>query len=116
MTEALTRLLAEPVAVYYADQRILLRPQMLGFQVDVPAMLAEAQAHETTSHLLRLWVGEALHQPPPPADVPMRYKLDRERLDSWLADIAARFDRGTQPREGDVCRFRDRSRQARLAA
>ena len=97
VTEALTRLLAEPVAVYYADQRILLRPQMLGFQVDVPAMLAEAQAHETTGHLLRLWVGEALHQPPPPVDVPMRYKLDRDRLDSWLADIAARFDRSPSP-------------------
>ena len=97
VTEAFTRLLAEPVAVYYADQRILLRPQMLGFQVDVPAMLAEAQAHETTGHLLRLWVGEALHQPPPPVDVPMRYKLDRDRLDSWLADIAARFDRSPSP-------------------
>jgi hypothetical protein len=93
VTEALTQQLAEPVAVYYADQRILLRPQMLGFQVDVPVMLAEAQAHETPGHLLRLWVGEALHQPPPPVDVPLRYKLDRERMDGWLTDIAARFDR-----------------------
>jgi hypothetical protein len=97
VTEALTRQLAEPVAVYYADQRILLRPQMLGFQVDVPAMLAEAQAHETPGHLLRLWVGEALHQPPPPVDVPLRYKLDRDRMDSWLTDIAARYDRSPSP-------------------
>jgi beta-lactamase class A len=97
VAEALTRQFAEPVAVYYADQRILLRPQMLGFQVDVPAMLAEAQAHETAGHLLRLWVGEALHQPPPPVEVPLRYKLDRDQLDVWLTDLAARYDRAPSP-------------------
>jgi hypothetical protein len=97
VTEALTRQFAEPVAVYYADQRILLRPQMLGFQVDVPAMLAEAQAHETPGHLLRLWVGEAMHQPPPPVEVPLRYKLDRDQMDVWLTDIAARYDRAPSP-------------------
>jgi beta-lactamase class A len=97
VAEALRRRFAEPVEVYYADQRILLRPQMLGFEVDTPAMLAEAEAYETPKHLLRLWIGEALHRPPAPIEAPLRYKLDRDRLDSWLTDIATRYDRAPIP-------------------
>jgi beta-lactamase class A len=91
--DALNRQFAEPVEVYYADQRILLRPQMFGFQVDASVMLAEAQVQETPGHLLRLWLGEALNRPPAPVEVPLRYKLDRDRMDSWLEDIASRYDR-----------------------
>lgn len=94
---ALNRQFAEPISVYYADQRILLRPAMLGFEVDAPAILAEARALETPGHLLRVWLTDALHRPPVAVDVPLRYKLDREKLDGWLADLAARLDRAPVP-------------------
>ncbi len=97
VTAALDQRFSEPVSVYYADQRILLRPQVLGFRVDVPAILAEAKAKETPLYLLRLWLGEALNQPPAPIEVPLRYQFDRERLDGWLGDIAARYDRAPTP-------------------
>ena len=94
---ALNRQFSEPVSVYYADQRILLRPQMLGYQVDVAAILAEARAQETPGHLLRVWLTEALNRPPVVVDVPLRFKLDREKLDGWLTDLAARLDRAPVP-------------------
>ncbi len=97
VTAALNQQFAEPVSVYYADQRILLRPQVLGFRVDVPAMLAEAKQQETPVYLLRLWLGDALSRPPAPLDVPLRYQFDRDRLDGWLADIATRYDRAPIP-------------------
>lgn len=88
---------SEPVAVYVADQRVLLRPAVVGFQVDTQAMLKAARAYETPGHLVRLWLGEALQRPPAPVDVPLRYRLDRERLESWLADLASRYDRPPLP-------------------
>jgi hypothetical protein len=94
---ALNRLFEEPIAVYYDDQRVILRPQMVGFQVNVAAMLAEAQTHDTPLHLLRFLVGQALDRPPAPVDVPLRYTLDRGALDDWLVDVAGRYDRPPLP-------------------
>lgn len=94
---ALNRQFAEPISVYYADQRILLRPAMLDFEVDTAAVLAEAQALETPSHLLRVWLADALHRPPVVVEAPLRYRFDHEKLDSWLADLAARLDRAPAP-------------------
>lgn len=97
VAEALNRQFAEPLSVYYADQRILLRPAMLGFEVDTAAVLAEAQVLETPGHLLRVWLADALHQPAVAVDVALRYRYDPERLDGWLADLAARLDRAPAP-------------------
>jgi len=97
VTAALNRQFAEPISVYYADQRILLRPAMLDYAVDAPAILAEARALETPGHLLRVWLAAALHRPPVVVDVPLRYKLDRDKLDGWLTDLAARLDRPPTP-------------------
>ncbi len=94
---ALNRQFSEPLIVYYADQRILLRPQMLAFEVDVSAILAEAQALETPGHLLRVWLADALHRPAVVVNVPLRYRFDAERLDDWLNDLAARLDRAPLP-------------------
>jgi beta-lactamase class A len=93
----LQRQFSDPVAVYYGDQRILLRPALVSFEIDTSAMLAEARRHDTPAHLVRLWIGEAMGRPPAAADVPLRYRLDRDALDGWLADVAMRYDRLPQP-------------------
>jgi len=93
----LNRLFEEPVSVYYGDHRIILRPQMVGFQVDVAAMLAEAQTYDTPFNLVRALVGQALDRPPAPVDVPLRYSFNRDAVDNWLADIASRYDRPPLP-------------------
>ncbi len=97
VADSLNRLFAEPLLVYYDDQRIILRPPMLDYQVDVAAILAEARSYETPGHLLRVWVAEALERPVPAVNLPLRYTLDRDRLDAWLADLATRYDRPPTP-------------------
>ncbi|MCX6028024.1 MAG: serine hydrolase [Chloroflexi bacterium] len=97
VTATLKRQFGEPVAVYYGDERILLRPAMVSFEVDTAAMLAEAHKYETPAHLIHLWIGEGIGRPPAAVEVPLRYRVDRDSLDGWLADIAARYDRSPLP-------------------
>jgi beta-lactamase class A len=94
---ALEELFTEPVAAYYAGQRVILRPQMVEFQVDVEAMLAQAEGYNTPAHLLRVLVGQLLDRPPAPADVPLRYTLNGDALDNWLVDVARHYDRPPLP-------------------
>jgi beta-lactamase class A len=94
---ALNRRYAEPVAIYYGDQRIILRPQEVSFRVDTPAMLAAAAGYDTPDRLLRHLIGQAIGRPPEPVDVPLRFTLDAAALDNWLADVAARYDRFPSP-------------------
>lgn len=94
---ALKELFSEPVAAYYAGQRVILRPQVVEFQVDVAAMLAQAEAYNRPGPLLRSLVGQLLDRPPAPADVPLRYTLNGDALDNWLADVARHYDRPPQP-------------------
>lgn len=94
---ALTRIFAEPAALYYEDRRLILRPQAVGFQVDLAAMLAEAQAYNTPDRLFRYLIEQTLNRPFTFADVPLRYSLDQVLLDSWLADAAAANDQDPLP-------------------
>jgi beta-lactamase class A len=93
---ALGQRAAEPLAVYFDDQRILLRPQTLGFQVDVEGMLANAKQYDTPANLLRYLVGRGIRRPLAPVNVPLRYTVDQDALNTWLADVAQRYNRAPQ--------------------
>lgn len=90
---ALNRGLTEPLEVYYGQQRILLRPETVGFRADAAALIAEAQTYDTPGRLLRYLVEDSLARDPHTVDIPLRYTVDDAALDGWLADIAARYDR-----------------------
>jgi beta-lactamase class A len=91
------RMFDEPIAVYYAGQRIVLRPQMVGFRTDVPAMLADARTVATPLNQIRVFAAEMIGRPARPIDVPLRYVIDSDALDNWLTDIASRYDRSPIP-------------------
>lgn len=90
---ALNRGLKEPLEVYYRDQRILLRPETVGFRADAEGMIAEARTYNTPDRLVRYLVEEGLNRTPHTVDIPLRHTVDEAALDRWLADIAARYDR-----------------------
>lgn len=90
---ALNRGLTEPLEVYYGAQRILLRPETVGFRAAAEAMIAEAQTYDTPGRLIRYLVEDSLARAPHTVDIPLRYTVDAAALDGWLADIAARYDR-----------------------
>ena len=64
IANSLNTLFGEPVAVYYAGQRIILRPQSISFRVDVPAMLAEAQKHATLPRLAVAFLADLANRRP----------------------------------------------------
>jgi beta-lactamase class A len=97
VTDALERAFEEPIAVYYAGQRLVLRPQAVGFRVDANSMLAEALRRKSFSLDLRTFLGELVRHPPAPINVPLRYTLDAIALDNWLADVADHYDRSPIP-------------------
>jgi beta-lactamase class A len=93
---ALAQRLDEPLAVYFDDQRIVLRPQEVGLRVDVEGMLADAKQYDTAGNLLRYLVGRGIGRPLTPIDVPLHYVVDQAALDSWLADVALTHNRAPQ--------------------
>ncbi|MCX7707058.1 MAG: class A beta-lactamase-related serine hydrolase, partial [Anaerolineae bacterium] len=94
---ALNRGLREPVEAYVGDQRVLLRPETVGFQVDVDGMIALAQSYDTFDRLVRYLVETSLERPPHVTDIPPRYTLDAGALDAWLNEVAVRANRPPQP-------------------
>ncbi len=94
---ALRQAFEEPVAAYYGSQRILLRPQNIGFHVDTAAMLAAAQQADTVVNLVRYLAEDALHRPPKTMEIPLKYTFDSAALDAWLQDVATEHDRPPQP-------------------
>lgn len=90
---SLTRGLDEPLEVWHGDQRLVLRPQTIGFAVDVTAMLEEAQAQDQPGHLVRYLIESSLERPPQIIDIPLRYRYDETALDAWLDEAIAAHDR-----------------------
>jgi beta-lactamase class A len=97
VTDALERSFEEPIAVYYSGQRLVLRPQAVGFHVDAASMLGEALRRKSLALNLRTFLGELVRHPPAPINVPLRYTLDAVALDNWLADVADHYDRSPIP-------------------
>jgi beta-lactamase class A len=95
-SDALVQRLDEPLAVYFDDQRIVLRPEQVGLRVDVEGMLAEARQHDTPVNLVRYLVGRGIGRPLALIDVPLRYAVDQAALDTWLADVAQTYNRAPQ--------------------
>ncbi len=94
--EAMRSLLAgldEPLEVWHGDERLVLRPQTISFQVNAYAMLKEAQAQDLPGHLIRYLVESSLERTPQTVDIPLQYTYDEAALDAWLDDVIAKHDR-----------------------
>lgn len=87
----------QPVAVYYDQQRIVLRPSDIDFQVDVNAMVAEAVPLGQGLRFWRPFLGQVLQRPVRPVDVPLKYTLDVPKLAAWFEDVAQRYDQPARP-------------------
>lgn len=89
-----------PVAVMYDDQRIILRPSDVDFQVDVNAMVAEAVPYGQGLGFWRPFLGEVFDRPPASVDIPLRYTFNKEKLAGWLSDVAQDHDVAARPPYG----------------
>ena len=82
----------QPVAVYYDNQRVILRPADIDFEVDVNAMVAQAVPYGEGLGLWRPFLREVFDRPDRPVDIPLKYTLDEQKLASWLQDLASEYD------------------------
>lgn len=95
--EALTARYREPVAVYYDRERLILRPEEVGFQIDVEAMLQDASRYLQGPDFIDIALRHLLGLPQRRRDIPLRYRYDVDRLRAWLEVLAAEYDHGPQP-------------------
>jgi len=93
IAQAITIPYREPVGVYYGEERVLLRPDEVGFSVDTESILLEAEAQREGLGFWRGFVDEILHQTPEPVDIPLQHSVDDTLLGEWLSDLALRYDR-----------------------
>jgi beta-lactamase class A/predicted RNase H-like HicB family nuclease len=90
----------QPVAVYYDQQRTILRPADIGFEVDVNAMVAEAAPYGQGLGFWRPFLGQVFDRPVQPVDIPLRYSFDEQKLAAWLQDLADQYDTPARPPYG----------------
>lgn len=96
VADALAKRLDEPLAVYFDTERIILRPETVGFRADIEGMLTEAKQYDTPGYLVRYLIGRGIRRPLTPVNVPLHYTVDQAALDNWLADVAREHNRSPQ--------------------
>jgi beta-lactamase class A len=92
--------LQQPVAVYYDNQRIILRPADIDFQVDVNAMVAEAVPYGDGIGFWRPFLGNVFDRPVEPVDIPLKMTFDQQKLAAWLHRVAEENDTEARPPYG----------------
>ncbi len=91
--ERLTQAYSIPVELHYGDAVIQLKPSVVGFELDLEAMMAAADLQRINQPFWSAFWDYLWNSLPVPQEVPLRYKISEERLRSFLVDeVAARYD------------------------
>lgn len=88
---------SEPVAVYYDDHVIILRPEEIGFRVKTRVMIGQAREMGNGLYMTRAFLYYLVGHSLPTQDVPLLVEWDPVRLDLWLSDVAGRYDHPPRP-------------------
>ncbi|MFN2166120.1 MAG: hypothetical protein ACK2U9_07635, partial [Anaerolineae bacterium] len=88
----LERIYAAPVVVHFNDQRLVLQPDEVDFQVDVDQMLNEAAQYLEGPDFLDIAVREALGLDQQERHVPVRFLMNADKLRIWLEAAALEYN------------------------
>jgi beta-lactamase class A len=92
-TARLNEVYSLPVTLDYRGNAIQLVPSQVGFTLDTQAMLAQApNADPNLSLWSGLWGYLWAQTPDVPAPIPLQASYDQSKLESFLAEIATRYD------------------------
>ena len=94
---AIVASLGQPIAVYYDETRLVLRPQEVAFEVDTAAMLAEARQYLDGPDFVEIALRKLAGIPPRRRDIPTRYSYDAQKLATWLWQVGEELDHLPQP-------------------
>ena len=77
----------------YRDAAIQIRPSVIGFELDIPAMIAAADLERLQQPFWNGFWDYLWNRLPTPQEVPLRAAYSEERLRAYLRDeVAARYD------------------------
>lgn len=99
--EQLVLVYNSPVELRYGEELILLEPAAINFQVDTNLMLPEVNQYRSNAGFWKSFWGFLWLQPGRINEVPLRSAYSQERLQAFLADVAARYDRPGSPPQAD---------------
>ncbi len=95
--EAVVQTYGTPIELFYNDQRLLLNPSSVGFQLDSEAMLAAAELQRTDTEFWSGFWDFLWNRPGEPENIPVRSEYSQAQLEAALQDIAARYDEPPEP-------------------
>ena len=82
-----------PIELIYKDQHIHVKPSQLGFELDIQAMIVEADQQRVNLPFWSSFWDYLWNRPPEPHDTPLRASIDENRIRLYLMDeIASRYD------------------------
>jgi beta-lactamase class A len=90
-----------PLELRYQDEVILLEPAAVNFQVDTTLMLPQVNQYRNNDNFWTGYWDFLWLQPGQTNDVPLQATYSRERLQAFLDDVAARYDRPGNPPKAD---------------
>ncbi len=94
---ALVSGLGQPIAVYYDETRLVLRPEEVDFAVDTAAMVAEAQQYLDGPDFVDIALRKLAGIPQQRRDIPARYSYDAQKLAMWLWRVGEELNHPPQP-------------------
>ncbi len=95
----------EPIAVFYGDKRLILRPQEVDYRVDVERMIADASRYLDGPDFVDIALRNLLGLEQKRRDVPVYATVDSAKLTAWLEKAATENDHPPQPARGTPPRW-----------
>jgi len=83
----------QPIEVRFGEERLGLIPADVGFYLDVEQMIAEARQYLEGSAFVDIAMREAIGLDQRRRDVPIRYMLDIQKIETWLTNVAQEYNR-----------------------
>lgn len=91
--DRVTQAYSNPIELIYQDRLIHVRPSALGFELQVDAMIAEADQQRVTMPFWSSFWDYLWNRTPPSYDTPLRAEINESRIRTYLMqEIAPRYD------------------------
>ena len=97
----LNQVYLSPVVLEYRDSTFQLDPAQVKFQLDGKAMLEGSPRAQSFGVMAGLWNYLWNTAPAVSDSIPLQATLDQQLLDSFIADVALRYDRVSVPAKAD---------------
>ncbi|MBN1265766.1 MAG: serine hydrolase [Anaerolineales bacterium] len=91
-TERLVQVYGTDLELYYGEERILLNPAAVGFSLDTEVMIAAAEEQRSEAAFWQGFWDFLWNRPAEEVSIPLRSEFSASQLETFLQDIAVRYD------------------------